>query len=170
MFGGGYDKNKDDEDGSAGEVGTDDDEGNALYIVNAKTGDLIWKAVEGKLNSLGTGTTVARDGETWVQWTHPDLDDSIPSSPAAVDTDGDGDLDRIYVGDTGGRVWRADIGASTPSQWQMAPIASLGRHASQNPEVNNDRRFFHAPDVVKVDNGNNDFLAIIIASGIARTP
>jgi type IV pilus assembly protein PilY1 len=40
MFAGGYDMNKD----TRGVVGTDDSEGNAIYIVDAETGDLIWKA------------------------------------------------------------------------------------------------------------------------------
>ena len=40
MFAGGYDTNKDDRSG----VGSDDSEGNAIYVVNAETGSLIWKA------------------------------------------------------------------------------------------------------------------------------
>ena len=41
MFAGGYDMNKDLRTG----VGTDDTEGNAVYVVDAETGELIWKAV-----------------------------------------------------------------------------------------------------------------------------
>ena len=35
---------------------------------------------------------------------------SIPSDITRLDSDGDGKVDRLYVGDTGGRVWRFDIG------------------------------------------------------------
>ncbi|MES1944136.1 hypothetical protein PC39_08474 [Salinisphaera sp. PC39] len=144
-------------------VGDDDDEGNALYVVEAETGELIWKA--GKGNRAGAG----RAGGTDV-WTHPDLDDGIASAPTALDTDGDGLLDRIYVGDTGGRVWRADIGDPDPGNWEMAPIADLGRHAAGNATVADDRRFFHAPDVVRVDAGELGFYAVIIASGNRADP
>ena len=95
-------------------VGDDDDEGNALYVVDAETGELIWKARNG--NRAGAG----RAGGTDV-WNHPDLDDGIAAAPTALDTDGDGLLDRIYVGDTGGRVWRADLGDPDPGNRQMAP-------------------------------------------------
>lgn len=163
IFGGGYDSDKDSTDGSSDAVGTHDDEGNALYVVNAETGALIWKATEG--GTTGAGTSDGAD-----VWTHPALDDSIASTPTAVDSTGDGFLDRIYVGDTGGRVWRADIGNTDPANWKMAPIANLGRHASGGATVANDRRFFHAPDVVRVNNGVQSFFAVIIASGNRADP
>jgi type IV pilus assembly protein PilY1 len=93
MFGGGYDINKDDRGG----VGTDDSEGNAIYVVNAQTGDLIWKARGG---GGGASSTV---------FEHAGLVDSIPSALTVADSDGDGITDRIVVGDTGGNIWRADL-------------------------------------------------------------
>ena len=108
MFAGGYDMNKD----SRGAVGTDDSEGNAIYVVNAETGDLIWKAIRG---SGGSGSTV---------FEHPRLTDSIPSTLSVGDTDGDGFTDRIVVGDTGGNVWRADIHGKDTSRWKLTQLAS----------------------------------------------
>jgi type IV pilus assembly protein PilY1 len=113
MFAGGYDMNKD----IRGTVGTDDSEGNAIYVVNAQSGQLIWKAVRG---SGGSGSTV---------FEHPRLTDSIPSTLSVGDTDGDGFTDRILVGDTGGNVWRADIHGIDTSRWKLTQLASLGRHA-----------------------------------------
>jgi type IV pilus assembly protein PilY1 len=134
-------------------TGNNDSEGNALYVVDALTGDLVWKAAKG---GLSASTTVYR---------HPDLDDSIPSDVAAVDTDGDGLFDRVYVGDTGGRVWRADLAGSDRTQWKITPVLSVGRHAGQP-----DRRFFHRPDVVQSRDSGGPFDAVIIPSGDRANP
>jgi type IV pilus assembly protein PilY1 len=114
MFAGGYDTNKDDRSG----VGTDDSEGNAVYVVNAETGKLIWKARGG---SGGASATV---------YEHSGLVDSIPSALTVADTDGDGITDRMVVGDTGGNVWRADLTGKNTADWKLTLLASLGRHAS----------------------------------------
>lgn len=159
VFGGGYDK-QNDPPAAVGnyKAGTEDDEGTALYVVNALTGDLIQKL----------------DPTTLV--------DSIPSAPTAVDTNGDGLLDTVYVGDTGGRVWRADISDANPDNWSMTAIANLGRHYTN--DIANDRRFFHPPDVVraKIDvtdinpnktgnqPGSRMVRAIIIGSGNRAAP
>ncbi|TSE34688.1 pilus assembly protein [Tepidimonas charontis] len=46
--------------------------------------------------------------------------DNGMGSPSAVDTDGDGDADLLYVGDLKGNVWKIDIGSSNPSSWDFA--------------------------------------------------
>ena len=150
MFGGGYDMNKDLRVG----VGTDDTEGNAIYIADAETGELIWKAV-------GSGTSSSK------VFVHPDLEDSIPSQVAAMDADGDQVTDRIYVGDTGGRVWRADIAGSDTSEWKLTLLADLGRHAESGKS--NDRRFFHPPDIVQ-HKDSAPFDAVVIGSGDRPDP
>lgn len=142
-------------------VGSDDDEGNALFVVDAQTGDLIWKARHGSRGHSASGGADV--------WQHPAMDDSIPSDVTALDTDGDGHLDRLYVGDTGGRVWRADIGAADAADWRAEPIASLGRHADDGG-LATDRRFFHRPDVVRVSAGARSFYAVVIGSGNRADP
>ena len=114
MFAGGYDFNKD----TRGSVGTDDSEGNAIYVVDAETGSLIWKARRG---SGGASASV---------FEHPDMKDSIPSTLTVADSNGDGITDRIVVGDTGGNIWRADIGGVDTGDWKVSLLASLGRHSS----------------------------------------
>jgi type IV pilus assembly protein PilY1 len=155
IFAGGYDMNKD----TRGTIGTDDSEGNAIYVVDAETGALIWKAVG------GSGTPSA------TTFTHPDLVDSIPATVSVADTDGDLLLDRIVVGDTGGNVWRADMPGSDPAFWKLTKLASLGRHAypgSTNKAI--DRRFFHRPDIVQSEDENGLFDAIVIGSGDRPDP
>lgn len=154
MFGGGYDMNKD----SRGAVGTDDSEGNAIYVVNAETGDLIWKAIGGS----GSGSST--------RFEHPDLVDSIPSTLSVADTDGDGVTDRMIVGDTGGNIWRADIGDASTADWKLTKLAAVGRHASGASGIADDRRFFHRPDIVPSKDGNGMFDAVIIGSGNRADP
>lgn len=59
-----------------------DSRGNWLYIVDFETGEAIYKRR---------------------------LDGSAPSDPAAVDTDEDGYLDRVYIGTTAGFLYRLDL-------------------------------------------------------------
>ena len=56
--------------------------GNWLYMVDIETGQAIYKQL---------------------------LDGAAPSEPAAVDTDQDGYLDRVYIGTTRGLMYRADL-------------------------------------------------------------
>ncbi len=153
MFAGGYDTNKD----SSG-VGTNDSEGNAIYVVDGETGDLIWKA------RGGSGGPSSRVFE------HPELVDSIPATLTVADTDGDGLTDRIVVGDTGGNVWRADLDGTDTSDWTLNLIAAVGRHATGASGNATDRRFFHRPDLVQSKDENGLFDAVLIGSGNRADP
>ena len=154
MFAGGYDLNKD----TRGNVGTDDSEGNALFVVDAVTGSLIWKARRG---AGGAGGKV---------FEHPRLTDSIPSTLTVADTDGDGFTDRMVVGDTGGNIWRADIGGDDTSKWKLSLLASVGRHAGGSSGIVDDRRFFHRPDLVPTKDGYGLFDGIVVGSGNRANP
>ena len=153
MFAGGYDLNKD----ARGAVGTDDAEGNAIYVVDAETGALIWKARGGSGGSFNT-------------YTHAQLVDSIPSALTVADTNGDGFIDRIVVGDTGGNVWRADLPGTNVSDWKLTLLASLGRHAADASGIVNDRRFFHRPDLVPSKDTGGLFDGVLIGSGDRADP
>ena len=154
MFAGGYDLSKD----TRGVVGTDDSEGNAIFIVDAETGELVWKAVRG---AGGGGGRV---------FEHPRLTDSIPSTLTVGDMDGDGYTDRIVVGDTGGNVWRADIQGEDISRWKLTLLASLGRHGSGAGGMADDRRFFHRPDLVPSKDSKGMFDGVVIGSGNRPDP
>ncbi|MDH3590219.1 MAG: PilC/PilY family type IV pilus protein, partial [Gammaproteobacteria bacterium] len=152
IFAGGYDSNKD----SRGTAGSDDSEGNAIFVIDMETGELIWKAIQG---GGGSSATVFQ---------HPDLVDSIPSDVTIADTDGDGLTDRVLVGDSGGNVWRADLAGSDSSDWKLTRLAALGRHLSSGKA--NDRRFFHRPDLVASRDEHGPFDAVILGSGDRADP
>ena len=153
MFAGGYDMNKD----IRGSVGTNDSEGNAIFVVDAETGALVWKARRGP---GGSGRI----------FEHPQLLDSIPSTLAVGDTDGDGYTDRLVVGDTGGNIWRADIHGADVSKWKLTLLASVGRHSAGASGVATDRRFFHRPDLVLSNDSDGMYDAVVIGSGNRPDP
>ena len=154
MFAGGYDVNKD----KRGVVGSDDSEGNAIYVVDAETGDLIWKA---RGPNGGSSATV---------FEHNGMVDSIPSTLTVGDTNGDGFTDRIVVGDTGGNVWRADLAGDNTGDWKVTRLAALGRHAGGAPSIATDRRFFHRPDLVPSKDRFGLFDGVVIGSGNRADP
>lgn len=162
IFGGGYNTGKDSHtqfaraDTSSGNQGC----GCGIFVVDASTGALIWKAVN--------GTSTGSAGSS--KYTHVQLVDSIPSDVAAVDTDGDGYVDRLVVGDSGGNIWRADLLGSDPTQWKLTLRARLGYHASTTTSKADDRRFFNAPDIVQSSDSLGAYDAIVIGSGDREDP
>jgi type IV pilus assembly protein PilY1 len=66
---------------------------------------------------------------------------SIPSDIAKIDTDGDGFIDRLYVGDMGGRMWRFDTSNSNPLNWTGKILFR------SNTATGDARKNFYPPDV-----------------------
>lgn len=151
-----------------------DDRGNAIFVVQASTGQLIWKAV----GPTSAGTYLSAAGNTVFH--QPNLRDSIPSNLTVLDSNADGAIDRIVVGDTGGNVWRADLTGDVDldgiytDDWKLTRLACLGRHGgpgcSDLTSRTDDRRFFHEPDVVQSRDDAGRFDAVIIGSGDRENP
>lgn len=155
----------DDADNVAVDAG-DEKFGNALYIVEALTGKLIWKAVHGE-----TGQKSARHYE------HAALVDGI-AAPVVPLVDARGLTTRLYVGDTGGSVWRVDllgtkgeIDRSNPERWFITKFADLNPQRGEEVATKGgDRRFFHAVDVVHATDSTGSFDGVLIASGDRAHP
>ncbi len=149
------------------DLGAEDDTvGNAIFIVNARTGELVWKAYRG-VTGVSSNTRYA----------HAGLVDSIPSTVAALITPA-GIMHRLYVGDTGGAVWRIDLPESTggddnhrKDHWFITKLADLGSDAAETGgSARDDRRFFHAPDTVHSKDAFGDFDGVLIQSGNREDP
>jgi type IV pilus assembly protein PilY1 len=168
LFGGGYDPIKDAK--SVGGIGDADTQGKAIYMVDAQSGELVWRLAPG-----GDTVFVGKD--------------SIPASVASLDSDSDGFVDRLYAGDTGGNVWRVDVPGSDKSKFSVFKLASLGNGGGTGGTQANDRRFFSEPDIVrayitetinsgKKDLGGKDIIvqqdipydAILLGSGDRTNP
>lgn len=169
IFAGGYDGgwNEDYSERRGKDHGAGDDTvGNAIYIVDARTGELVWKAVRGE-------TGASSD----TRYQHAGLVDSIPSAVSALRTPA-GIIHRLYVGDSGGAVWRVDLppnlngrAAHRRDRWFITRLADLGADAAEpGGSVSDDRRFFHAPDIVQSYDATGDFDGLLIQSGNREDP
>jgi type IV pilus assembly protein PilY1 len=144
----------------------DDGVGNAVYVVNARSGELVWKAIRGVTGESST-----------LHYEHAGLVDSIPSE-VSVMTGPDGVIHRLYVGDTGGAVWRIDLPPNQPAsdnhrsnRWFVTKLADLGADEGEEKGApQQDRRFFHAPDIVRSQDALGSFEGILIQSGDRAHP
>lgn len=151
IFGAGYDTSKD----GAG-VARPDSVGRGIYIVDADTGALVW-SVTPAANSM-------------TNLSEPGLQHSVAAPVTPLDSTGDSLVDRIYFADTGGDLWRVDMpGRSLPTAsqdtWQINKLASMN-----NGSEAGDRRFFNAPDVVRVTRDGRDADLVLIGSGDRTNP
>lgn len=143
FFAGGYDPANDGE-----VVRTADSIGRGIFMVDATTGQLL----------------LHRDSTD-----HRSMVYSIPSDMRVVNPDGDAYANAIYVGDTGGQVWRFDINnfAATDAEFLTGTVLASfgGTTASDN------RQFFNEPDVAFGTNSQNGlFLNVAIGSGARPNP
>ena len=130
VFAGGYD---DVQDTSFGPNGL----GNAIYVVDAETGTrLFWISAT---DHGGTQGVVV-----------PDMTYPIPSDVAMFDSDADGTTDRLYVGDTGGQVWRVDFRPDTTVAAGMKAVVGKFATVSDAADPLDQRKFFYKPDIVQV--------------------
>ena len=126
IFGAGYSTAKD----NAG-VGANDLLGRGIFMVDAQSGNLIWRlSADESVDDITTSYTGT---------------DSIPSNIGILDSDSDGFVDRLYTGDTGGNVWRIDMPGETIADWTAIKLASLGSELTNE----DDRRFFKQATIVR---------------------
>lgn len=84
IFGGGYD------------TASNNTSGKAVFVVDIATGQTLWEYF------YSTGAT---DDRQYMRY-------SIPGTPLALDLNNDGFIDRIYIGDLGGQLWKFDLAAA----------------------------------------------------------
>lgn len=157
IFGGGYDSAVNDTPTKLPESPTSTVLGSAVYIVDARTGALIWKVTGGSGSETNTRSYNAR------------MRHSIPSQVAALDSNQNGITDRLYVGDMSGLVWRIDLPEGSDSNqrksWSAAVLADL-----DDDSESEDRRMFHAPDVVQAKDDNGAYDGVLVATGDRANP
>lgn len=99
-----------------------DKRGKGIFIVDAETGELVWGLGFDKDSAEGIasdGLMSFSEGDTIWTTKHPYFNFSIPSSITTYDGDGDGYLDTIYFGNTGGHMFRADISDRNMNNWKV---------------------------------------------------
>ncbi|EIJ43886.1 Tfp pilus assembly protein, tip-associated adhesin PilY1 [Beggiatoa alba B18LD] len=159
IFGGGFPGDVEGESNSGG---------NAIFIVNAKTGKLIWKGGSTIVNKPYTGYSTASGLNI------PKMIYGIPSEISFMDSTGDNTTDRLYVGDLGGQVWRLDLSSFKDTAIKQ-PIVGLLAILSDVTDEKNARKFFYAPDVARVPTPDERFAdaafdAVTIGTGNRPNP
>lgn len=155
FFGGGYDPAYD--EGLDGNLGMTD-MGNAIYMVDAVTGEKLWSA----------GHTSADKEHAF---THENMLYSMVADVVPADLTGNGAADVLIAIDIQGQLWRFDFQSTYSDKNQMVS-GGLIAQLSSNVSTAEKRRFYHAPDVstfMKRGVGNQ-FLAISVASGYRTKP
>jgi len=139
IFGGGYDPVLDDSIAP----NSSNTMGNAVYIVEAETGDLIWQE------------KLERKGKRY----------AVPADVSVVDSDSDGLADRLYIADLGGRIWRVDFidGNIDTSSYRLFNLADFSDSGDYHP-------FFYPPSVALVRDGLKTHIALTIGSGSRENP
>ena len=145
IVGGGYDENQDNKALRSADV-----EGNAVYIIDADNGNLLWSASNSDADLVLS-----------------DMQYSIPARISVIDREGDGFADHMYVVDMGGQIFRLDIhqGESGSRLVTGGLMADFGGSAAAD-----NRRFFYGPDVSEISLANEHYYAVAVGSGYRAHP
>lgn len=119
--------------------------GRTLQMLDAATGQLLWNA--------------AQDGDLDV----PELTAALASAPRLLDLDADGQLDRAYLLDEAGGLWRFDFTPRT-SPADLATARRIARLGSGR------QRFQASPDISIAVIGGRPEIAIAAGSGRVDRP
>ena len=162
IFGGGYDPDEDAE--TYVDTSSVADDGAGIYMVNALTGDLIWRAGP----DSGANLQLAA------------MRHAVPGDVRVIDLSGDGLADRMYAADLGGRIWRFDIfNGQNPAASQSEGdrlvegglLASLGNaEDGDGRDETNTLRFFYSPDPALITYPGPPFINVAIGSGHREQP
>ncbi|WP_296288639.1 PilC/PilY family type IV pilus protein [Pseudomonas sp.] len=166
IFAGGYDPNQDTLN-NGDSVYTADTQGNAIYIVNARTGALLWSA------SNSTGHTVNLTKMRYSMPSSVRVIDIQKDSSGALVSDSEHLADQFFVGDMGGQVWRFYInnGESGASLITPAGTSNDGVFASiGGTSAAAARRFYQEPDVALLNVNGTPALSVNIGSGYRGHP
>ncbi|GGL93566.1 hypothetical protein GCM10010099_07230 [Streptomyces cinereus] len=150
--------------------------GNAVYMVDAKTGALIWSATKtANAVSGATNTTVST------------LNNSIVGGITVLDRNNDGYMDQLYFADMGGQVFRADFtnagfikpvssGTAAPeTSFSNTRVVRLLQPAFTGADIKYNHRFYERPAVSfyrgdSTFNNSRLFAVVNVISGDRSSP
>jgi len=91
VFGGGYD------------TGTNNQRGRGLFVVDIATGTKLWEyKTTASAGAISTSSCSGSDDRACMNF-------SIPANPLALDLNNDGYIDKVYIGDVGGQMWKVNL-------------------------------------------------------------
>jgi type IV pilus assembly protein PilY1 len=172
IFGGGYDECYEDPtfklnspDNKFEDCNKKMADGNAVYIADAKTGDVIW--------SISGRTSGASGKHIQV----PEMKHSVVSKITTLDRDDDGMIDHLYFGDLGGQLFRVDLrngqaisGSTGINNFTRRIVKVLDGNSGSLVEEGLQRRFYGQPSVSFYKDNSVLFALVNIASGDRSNP
>jgi hypothetical protein len=90
--------------------------GRRFYIVRLDTGAFITATSE--VSQINTSSL----GGARAAFNYPNIVATIPGSPTAIDLDGNGFADSVFVGDLDGRLYRVNVTGTNPNGWTLTAI------------------------------------------------
>ena len=139
FFGAGYESSIDDSGTARDDNSPGYTMGAGIYALDALTGDIVAFIGSREPADFPTSATfIEHDHMAW----------SIPSDLTIIDRDRNGAADRIYVGDTGGHVWRIDLAALIDGQVNQSSDSTTTWDVSILATIGHNQKFLYPPDVV----------------------
>lgn len=164
IFGGGYDASVYEKDATAFTEPTTATLGNAIYVVDASNGTLLWMASS---DTTGIASHKNRASSEMLY--------SVTGQPVVRDYDADGLADMIYFGDLGGQIFRVDLNNAT--QVSKTTDVNLGvrvkRLANLRTGSGNSSfvpRFYERLTTAVFGNAANRFVLVTAGSGNRSFP
>jgi type IV pilus assembly protein PilY1 len=110
-------------------------DGQAFFVIDIKTGEIVWQFLYDNKDAV----------KKWMKH-------SFPASPTAVDTNFDGYVDKVYIGDLGGQMWVFDVSFNeltrkSDSLWSGKRLFAAPKGGSEKHNI------YSAPAVAFDDNG-----------------
>lgn len=155
IFGGGYDASVYENETTTNPTGPT--LGNALYVVDAENGDLIWSA-----SSSITDSTDRTN--------HEDIKFSVVAQPAVRDYDSDGLVDMIYFADLGGQIFRVDLNNLAHMNNIAKNIAVRVQKIASLAETNFTPRFYDRVTTAVFGSGAERHVFVSVGSGNRSYP
>ncbi|MFZ5722042.1 MAG: hypothetical protein ACOY33_00120 [Pseudomonadota bacterium] len=140
--------------------------GRMVYMVDAETGELLWKSGDLDPTKLSTASAAAL----------AEMKYSITASPRPIDRNGNGIMDGMYIVDLAGQIFRFDFKETNTDADSMVRdivlVARLGATASDaTSDVTDNRRFYSSPSVAFLlgEGGQKDVI-LAMTSGYREVP
>lgn len=163
IFGGGYDmcyenplfKLSDATNADAACANKTQAQGNAVYMINAKTGRLLqtWTATGGS----------ATDDRRY-------MNHSITGEIVGLDRNNNGHVDSLYFGDLGGQLFRIDLQEGSETGVARRVVRVLDSNAGALPSGHIPFRFYEKPEISFYDYNNARLALVNIATGDRSSP
>lgn len=140
-------------------------DGNAVYIADAKTGDVIWSI---------SGQTSGASGK---HINVPEMKHSVVGKITTLDRDDDGMIDHLYFADLGGQLFRVDLrngqaisGSAGINNFTRRIVKVLDANSGTLETEGLQRRFYGQPSVSFYKDQSVLFALVNIASGDRSNP